>query len=123
MSRERVLRFVAPSLLVVVALLQIYLAHARALSPWRGGGFGMFASTDSPGNRFLRCTVDGRTVAVPPHLRHEATRALAAPSPEVLGRIADGLDGREVRVEVWRCRFDSDRAVIEPEKILEVRRP
>ncbi len=35
-----------PVVLIVVALHQVALAHARDLTPWKGGGFGMFASVD-----------------------------------------------------------------------------
>ena len=42
-----------PCLLVLVALNQIRLAHTSWLSPWKGGGFGMFSSTDDPGQRFI----------------------------------------------------------------------
>jgi len=36
----------APVMLVGVALTQIYLAKTTSLSPWKGGGFGMFAVAD-----------------------------------------------------------------------------
>ena len=39
--------------LLIVAALQITLAHRAGLSPWKGGGFGMFAAIDSPGMRVL----------------------------------------------------------------------
>jgi len=38
-------------LLTVVALVQINLALTKDLSPWKGGGFGMFSTMDGPGNR------------------------------------------------------------------------
>lgn len=43
--------FIAPGLLIVVALFQLYRAHTVDLRPWKGGGFGMFSSVD---DRFLR---------------------------------------------------------------------
>jgi hypothetical protein len=39
------------SLLVVVAGAQVTLATTAGLSPWKGGGFGMFATTDDAGRR------------------------------------------------------------------------
>lgn len=39
--------------LVMVALTQIWLVRNHLLSPWKGGGFGMFAVADAPGTRFL----------------------------------------------------------------------
>lgn len=53
-SRQHLQIVVAPLLLVTVALLQLALAHTQLLSPWKGGGFGMFSTVDSPGARFLR---------------------------------------------------------------------
>ncbi|KST65266.1 hypothetical protein [Mastigocoleus testarum] len=46
-------RFLVPTILILVALLQFYLAHTANLSPWKGGGFGMFAAVDSPSMRVL----------------------------------------------------------------------
>jgi hypothetical protein len=44
--RDRALAWALPVVLIVVALTQITLAHTRDLTPWKGGGFGMFASVD-----------------------------------------------------------------------------
>jgi len=44
--RDRVLAGIMPVVLVVVALHQVHLATTRDLTPWKGGGFGMFASVD-----------------------------------------------------------------------------
>ncbi|MGK7911440.1 MAG: hypothetical protein AB4050_08145 [Synechococcus sp.] len=41
------------SILVFVALLQIYLVQTTNLSPWKGGGFGMFAAVDAPSMRII----------------------------------------------------------------------
>ncbi len=46
-------RWLAPIVLIGVGLLQLYLAHSVELSPWKGGGFGMFAAIDSPSMRVL----------------------------------------------------------------------
>ncbi|MBR8827921.1 MAG: hypothetical protein DSM107014_08465 [Gomphosphaeria aponina SAG 52.96 = DSM 107014] len=48
------LEFWLPSLiLIMVALGQIYLAQTANLSPWKGGGFGMFAAIDAPSMRVI----------------------------------------------------------------------
>ncbi len=41
------LRLLPPLCLIGVALVQLGLASAASLSPWLGGGFGMFSTTDS----------------------------------------------------------------------------
>lgn len=51
------LLILAPTILLcVIAARQFWLATTGTLSPWKGGGFGMFATNDSPGNRFVRMT-------------------------------------------------------------------
>ena len=50
---DRWTSWVVPSLLLSVALTQMFLAQTQNLSPWKGGGFGMFSTVDSPGMRFL----------------------------------------------------------------------
>jgi hypothetical protein len=45
--------WLVPALLVCIACSQIVRAHTGTLSPWKGGGFGMFASMDAPGMRFF----------------------------------------------------------------------
>ena len=41
-------------LLCAVAINQLYLVRAHGLPPWKGGGFGMFATIDRSSDRFLR---------------------------------------------------------------------
>jgi hypothetical protein len=52
--RQTYYAFVAPLVLIGIACLQLYLAHSHHLTPWKGGGFGMFSTVDSQGARFLR---------------------------------------------------------------------
>jgi hypothetical protein len=44
----------APALLCAVAVLQIWTIARAPLSPWKGGGFGMYSGVDSLAARFLR---------------------------------------------------------------------
>ena len=44
---------VPAALLVTVALGQIVLARTVDLSPWKGGGFGMFATLDGTASRYV----------------------------------------------------------------------
>lgn len=45
-GRDRILAWIVPVILILVAVNQIHWAHTRDLTPWKGGGFGMFASVD-----------------------------------------------------------------------------
>ena len=106
-------------LLTVVALNQLRLARTESLSPWSGGGFGMFSSTDSPGNRHLHAFVqnDGirREVAIPPDLAETVRRATTLPTRQRLGSLAAELAFRESRgsitwdevvLQVWAVEYD-----------------
>jgi len=111
------LRELPSALLVVLACAQIALAFAAGLSPWKGGGFGMFATTDHGGFRRVRAYAIGaegeRPLALPPELQRDALRAATWPAQCALRRVAEGLAesgaaaaAEAVRVEVWRTRFD-----------------
>ena len=50
----------APALLLaLVAVCQIVLAKTADLTPWKGGGFGMFATLDHNAHRRLEVVVAG----------------------------------------------------------------
>ena len=44
-------------LLLLVAAGQVYLATRGSLTPWKGGGFGMFSTNDRPDSRRVRAWV------------------------------------------------------------------
>ena len=44
---------IAPLCLTMIAIGQIRNARSSNLSPWKGGGFGMFSNVDRPAVRFL----------------------------------------------------------------------
>lgn len=60
-------RYGAPVLLAAVALVQSVQVQRLDLSPWKGGGFGMFSTVDTPKARFLRLylVIDRGEVPVP----------------------------------------------------------
>lgn len=112
------LAFLPVTLLVIVALTQIYLAHTVHLSPWKGGGFGMFSTTDGGPNRHLRIFLRGlpsrHEVQVPRSLEDLADRAEALPSDTHLNKLSrkiadyyatefEAMEG--VQVQVWRTEF------------------
>jgi hypothetical protein len=102
------IRYAAPALLVIVALVQITVAHTTELTPWKGGGFGMFSTVDDPDARWIRCfvVVNGKNipVATPPYAFHDATVAESMPSSSRLLRLALGL----ARVRWVTEAFDRD---------------
>ena len=102
-----------------MALNQIRLVYTDDLSPWLGGGFGMFSSTDGAGARhFHAYLVDPQQeIPIPAALRDLADRTRGLPSVENLERLASALAEREsqrhpgrpmLRLEVWRTRHDPE---------------
>jgi hypothetical protein len=111
-----VLRELPSALLVALACTQIALCFAVQLSPWKGGGFGMFATNDHGGFRSVRVyalAADGeRRIDVPPELQREEVRARELPSARALQRFARRMaplaaGAEALRVEVWRTEFDA----------------
>jgi hypothetical protein len=105
-------------LLMVVAITQVLLSKTAELSPWKGGGFGMFATTDGTAFRRVRIFVEaaGRSeeLEIAPSQEFSAARAQLFPSDRMLGGLARAVAGREerygrpvqiVRIEVWRTEF------------------
>ena len=110
-----------PLLLTLVALTQIVLARTLDLTPWKGGGFGMFSTLDHSAYRHIDVVVDapGRSEAleIPASLQDEAARAAACPSDALLRRLAGKIADRErrnhrpvarVTLTAWRTAFDRE---------------
>jgi hypothetical protein len=93
---------VFPATLVVVASIQVTLAQHADLVPWKGGGFGMFSTVDSPFLRVLNVslqTSEGRELPVDVGGGHSlvpprtVARALLFPTRRNLGVLASRLQG------------------------------
>jgi hypothetical protein len=112
-------RVIAPvALLVAVACVQVTLTRTAGLSAWKGGGFGMFSTTDDSGRRhvrvFVRATERSEEIAIAPSLADAAARAAVLPSDGALARLAhrviereqrNGRPADEVRIEAWRVEY------------------
>jgi hypothetical protein len=117
--RSRLLRLLPSVVLVAVAATQIALAKAGVLTPWKGGGFGMFSTLDHLAYRGVEVIVEGpgrsEGLEIPPSLDTIAARAAAFPADWPLRRLAEGVVERERRYErpisrvaitPWRVEFD-----------------
>ena len=106
------------ALLLSVACVQIVLTRTSGLSPWKGGGFGMFSTTDDSGRRHVRVFVSApdrsEEIAITPSLEDAAARAAVLPSDGQLTRLARRVVDRErryhrsvqtVRIETWRIVY------------------
>ncbi len=120
------------SLLVVVAGVQVTLAATAGLTPWKGGGFGMFSTTDDGGRRYVRIFVAAaersEEITVPPSLDDAARRAAALPGDTQLARLARGVVDRErrhqrpvnvVRIETWRIEYARETLAATPRRTRE----
>jgi hypothetical protein len=106
-------------LLLFVAGVQIVLAFTHQLSPWLGGGFGMFATLDGRDWRHVHVTAERpgveREVPVPASLYDFARRARAFPTDKRLGELAQrtataaGVRApATLHVVLWRTSFDRE---------------
>jgi hypothetical protein len=112
------LRHLAPALLVAVAAVQAWTVRTTGLSPWLGGGFGMFSTTDSWARRHLHAWAVSpgvrRELDVAPEVDPLARAALAEPTAARLRRLAVRLaagapaDVTVVEIQVWAPRFDPE---------------
>ena len=112
-------KFLPPVVLIVIAMVQVGLARTVDLTPWKGGGFGMFATLDHGAYRGVDITVDApdrsESLEIPPSLETAAARAAACPTDWLLRALAEGVAAREQRyqravsrvtVTAWRTDFD-----------------
>ena len=92
------------------------LARTADLSPWKGGGFGMFASVDGLPFRWVRLYVSAparsEELVIPASLEDHARRVATWPHGRALEALAGAVIAREqrlhrpvetVRVEIWRA--------------------
>jgi hypothetical protein len=96
---ERLRVFLPSLLLALVALRQVHLTRVTELTPWKGGGFGMFSSADGLSERRLRIVVRAperaEEIGVPEGLAKLAAKAAVLPDPARLDRLARAIVGAE----------------------------
>jgi hypothetical protein len=118
-GRERWLPVLPAVALVVVAVVQIGLTRAAGLSPWKGGGFGMFSTLDARPYRHLRILVEGpgrsEQLGVPSWAQTQAANVETLPTEAQFERLAGvvveherarGRPLESVRLELWRDEHD-----------------
>jgi hypothetical protein len=113
------LRLLPPALLVSVGLTQMAASALVDLTPWKGGGFGMFSTLDHAPFRGVDIVVEAaersETIQPPGSLELAAARAVSCPADWLLRQLAQGVAARErrhnrevhrVRLTVWSTHFD-----------------
>jgi hypothetical protein len=115
------------AVLIVVAGAQVTLATTAGLSAWKGGGFGMFSTTDDGGHRYVRIFVTApdrsEEISIAPSLEDAARRATSLPGDAQLSRLARQVVERErryhrpvdaVRIQNWRVEYAPDSLAATP---------
>ena len=120
-THSRRLAIIPVVILLIVAAVQIYLARTADLTPWKGGGFGMFSTTDSVANRFLRVYGSGpdhsEELLLEGKLVDLAAKVQAFPNRVLLEKLGKaifrdrrfmemGMDA--VRIEVWKAEYNKE---------------
>lgn len=89
--------FFAPLVLIVIACLQLAIALTTHLSPWKGGGFGMFSTIASPSSRIIRVYLVANgtkiPVQVPEQYRKLAAEIRTWPNQKRTDELARALSG------------------------------
>lgn len=90
---DRLRQLAVPAVLIVVACVQIYFAKTHDLTPWKGGGFGMFSTGDDVQARWIRCyaITNGQETPAdsPDQFVRPISRLRAMPSQERLQQLAN----------------------------------
>jgi len=124
-------------LLLIVAAHHFFLVSSQHLSPWLGGGFGMFASTDVGSSRRLIVTAinvkdDKLPIKLVGNLDELRLRARGLPNPNQLNALAQAtwkelkkesnedkeLPLSSLRIEVWRTHYDAKSLQPKPIQIV-----
>lgn len=118
-TKAKLLALIPPLLLLLVAGIQIYLAKTANLTPWKGGGFGMFSTNDGNANRYLRIVVSGpqrsEELILQGNLEDLAARVQMFPGDHQLSRLAKtilqdqhkkNLPADTIYIEVFRTEFN-----------------
>jgi hypothetical protein len=99
---DRSILYFAPALLIAIACVQLFLATTQALTPWKGGGFGMFSTVDTGEARFLRIYLIEQgvetAVVIPDTAPYQrlTTQLRHFPRQHLLDQLTHNLSG-----EVW----------------------
>ena len=115
-------RWLPALVLAGIASVQMHSVATANLSRWKGSGFGMFSTVDSPATRVLRLRLlaGGQEIPVlpPSDLKELAIEARVLPTEEHLRRLGDALVRRvwvPVRVTRAQSHYQAMRAIPTPD--------
>jgi len=104
-----------------IACIQLFLVYTEGLSPWWGGSFGMFSTTDAWGTRHIHAFAIRpgirRELRIPRYLEKMVKRVLVFPTKSNLRDLAFELAEiptpdpgplKSIEIQVWATRFDPE---------------
>ncbi len=119
MRKPLILAIIPAILLLLISGFQIVLAKKSYLTPWKGGGFGMFSTTDGNMFRSLRVFVSApnrsEELLLRGNLEDLALRVQMYPGDVMLRKLATAvmkdqekrnLPADLIEIDVWRVDFD-----------------
>jgi len=115
---KKITAYLPTLLLVVIAVSQLLLANFFNLSPWLGGGYGMFSTTDVGSNRHIHIYAKSegiiKELIYPKELSDLALRTKSFPTDRNLNKftrtiaqIEDDRSINSIEVQVWKSQYKS----------------
>jgi hypothetical protein len=107
-------------LFIAITIHHFYLVQNHNLSPWLGGGYGMFSTTDYGPSRFIKSfvlkdNVIQEEIEIPEHLSSLGKRVRSLPDKKNMKNLAVKLEYYLavnqhsfpiIRVEIWSTRYE-----------------
>jgi hypothetical protein len=113
---KKAILYLPTLLLVAIAVNQLILANFFSLSPWLGGGYGMFSTTDVGSNRHIHIYAKSegiiKELIYPKELSDLALRTKSFPTDRNLNKftrtiaqIEDDSALKSIEIQVWKSHF------------------
>lgn len=121
-NKRSILNYLPIFIFVLIVVHHFYWVDQAHLSPWLGGGYGMFSTTDYGPTRYvkaygLRDNIIQEEIEVPQQFAMQARATRGLPSDNNILKLAlsieNYLDSNQhnfpvIRVEIWTSQYDKD---------------
>lgn len=115
---NKAISYLPTIVLVIIAINQLLLANFFNLSPWLGGGYGMFSTTDVGRNRHIHIYANSpgirKELIYPQDLKDIVFRTKSFPTGRNLKRLArrisvieDDSTLQSIEIQVWKSQYKS----------------
>ena len=107
---------------ILIAGYHFYLVHNHHLSPWLGGGYGMFSTTDYGPSRFIKIfalknNIIQEQIEIPEQLSQLSKQVRSLPDNKNIQKLAIEVENYlafnqhtfpTIRIEIWVTHYDSE---------------